>query len=1511
MHCLKLATIVLIFCSGVLFGQNKTPVQILDPGLTRDSDFGWDLEVRGDFMIVGARYDDGVAAPNDGSAFIYQKDEQGLWILQQKIVAPDPEARAFFGWSVSITQDGQTAVVGAHFKDYYHGDGTSSSSLGAAYIYNYSNQKEEWEFSQKLTPEILRYRNKFGEVVHLDDSGTNLFVTEDGGVSWYQQIGGVYSFITSVEGTSDQLNFGRNLHYENGLLSAAAPYTPASQDIRSGAIEVLFANPSSGTIQYSQRLLPSAPVDGDLFSWSTSSSENFIAAASTRAEPNIHLFKLIDDEYILQSDLAVPVIFRIGALAVTDSLLAYSSEWDRDNDGGRDGNIIRILQIEGNSLTIVDSIYTAVGQRIQLGLGEMKIRDNQLYAGAIDDGGGTVHIYDITPPTLQINIYDANPKFINLGFLGLARVDSIQEITDVKELAQSVLTKRETISADGATKVLVSIPFSEPFNDISIEINKNQGSITYPWGHNTHDIDGHDMGYILYEAPDVLPNEQQTISNGIKSVTLSLLVRANNGNDENKELQIEIPLLRPPVVLVHGTFDNPDNCWKTPIKPSANTMVQALELNNFKVFTLDYQSSNGAKDVNLIALEPTSSFQSNKKVVYSNPGGIADAIAFYRDNLNAAGTRADVVGHSMGGVLPRVLASDDPGQNRYNDDYYRSENFNRGDINRLITIASTHHGSDLSYFQHFFSSAWSNSELPLHERLSHSALPIVALIAAGKSETGAVRDQVPGSLALRKIGPTPIPAHAIVCSVPDINAIESNSGEPEQFATYANLLKAATAFFYFYKSGLRSFLINMLRSYKRLPPHLQNGDTLKSPFPDLSRDITLASTRPKDLAILIQQIDDGFTAFWQDWHLLLDSHDDSWYVEEPEYLLQYETAEYQPFDDDDFIDFVADKRLDIISGEYLNTDFIQADKTQSAIDYLRYLIFKNDLNDGVVRYQSQTGDLDDPYISHFDNHIHSYVQRDPDVINRVVSLLSSGLGEFALDGFPHAGRLMPIAIPDPDFIAGSKSAGANEHRHDCEAACWSGMVPEHAFAFAEVAADLDVVILSRPVNPDATELIRQGAATKGMNLKGKSSNWGPHKGYIPVAQRYSKLWNLYGDNITKRDSQIIEFTQKTTEQLKESPDEAVRRHLQITFDCGGQEKFKIYYKGQTDDAEQEVFLIQQSASGFKIFQWDPNGSETCPIIHHDVVSDISAYDTMYVMAQPGKLDEEGKPRYYTADYDLLAIGFKVPGLAGWEDDPYQVDTLKNFDKQKGLITPKQRSLLDDLNAAVQNTGYDGGDVSHHGPENQFYILDNPKKGSPYVDYPITAFYREDGKGKILGIPRGEVGHRDVYLKHFMARMRRQGYDLYENIASPGWDWSKKQPYTYTRGWHDQDVAGLDYGPEEIPFDESSCDCPGKNKSTKGTDLTALEYNSTEQLSSLIYPNPSSEFIHLTITSTKHQVLTSTIMNTGGQVLSVSKKALEIGKNNLTIEVANYAPGTYFLLLQNDLKTVTKKFIVSR
>src|SRR5262249_27286089 len=127
-------------------------------------------------------------------------------------------------------------------------------------------------------------------------------------------------------------------------------------------------------------------------------------------------------------------------------------------------------------------------------------------------------------------------------------------------------------------------------------------------------------------------------------------------------------------------------------------------------------------------------------------------------------------GHSMGGVLARVYASDS-----YTHGWYlRKENFMRGDIHRLITVCSTHRGSDVMRFMAAVRQGKEENIISLGDQevpTSWAGLfaDLLSFYANKEQaiETEAPNNQIPGSDAVRKIDRGPIAVHAIACYAVD------------------------------------------------------------------------------------------------------------------------------------------------------------------------------------------------------------------------------------------------------------------------------------------------------------------------------------------------------------------------------------------------------------------------------------------------------------------------------------------------------------------------------------------------------------------------------------------------------------------------------------------------------------------------------------------------------------------------------------------------------------------------
>ena len=134
-----------------------------------DSDlFGYSVSISADgtTALVGAHGNDD-NGDNSGSAYIFTRNGSN-WIQSAKLVASDGTSNDYFGHSVSISADGTTALVGAHYDD------DKGNDSGSAYIF--TRNGSSWIQSAKLMPTDGAAQDRFGYSVSISADGTTALV---------------------------------------------------------------------------------------------------------------------------------------------------------------------------------------------------------------------------------------------------------------------------------------------------------------------------------------------------------------------------------------------------------------------------------------------------------------------------------------------------------------------------------------------------------------------------------------------------------------------------------------------------------------------------------------------------------------------------------------------------------------------------------------------------------------------------------------------------------------------------------------------------------------------------------------------------------------------------------------------------------------------------------------------------------------------------------------------------------------------------------------------------------------------------------------------------------------------------------------------------------------------------------------------------------------------------------------------------------------------------------------
>lgn len=220
----------------------------------------------------------------------------------------------------------------------------------------------------------------------------------------------------------------------------------------------------------------------------------------------------------------------------------------------------------------------------------------------------------------------------------------------------------------------------------------------------------------IYTAPSEFPIQEN------KEYKVTLRVMAIVGEGENTEtfnVDFPISVVRPPVLFVHGLNGNGD-CFASMKSPLRNYY------NRWQLQFVDYHTSN------------TVAFESNERIVAYNINN-----TFKRYNANGyVVSKADLVGHSMGGILSRLHV-----------EYVDNQN-----VHKVITVNTPHSGA-------VFANSVRDGE--------NGDLEPVAKIFMLKSDVEAIGDLRVTSHAIRNYLNNPdkldrmngIPVHAIATTV--------------------------------------------------------------------------------------------------------------------------------------------------------------------------------------------------------------------------------------------------------------------------------------------------------------------------------------------------------------------------------------------------------------------------------------------------------------------------------------------------------------------------------------------------------------------------------------------------------------------------------------------------------------------------------------------------------------------------------------------------------------------------
>lgn len=161
-----------------------------------DVEFGFSvsLSADGNTLAVGARSEDNAAtginsnqnnnsANNSGAAYVFIRTLE-LWEQQAYVKANNTGNGDFFGWSVALSEDGNTLAVGARSEGSaatgVNGDQNDNSQLGAGAVYVFNRNESIWQQQAYVKASNPERFDNFGVAISLSADGNTLVVGSTG-----------------------------------------------------------------------------------------------------------------------------------------------------------------------------------------------------------------------------------------------------------------------------------------------------------------------------------------------------------------------------------------------------------------------------------------------------------------------------------------------------------------------------------------------------------------------------------------------------------------------------------------------------------------------------------------------------------------------------------------------------------------------------------------------------------------------------------------------------------------------------------------------------------------------------------------------------------------------------------------------------------------------------------------------------------------------------------------------------------------------------------------------------------------------------------------------------------------------------------------------------------------------------------------------------------------------------------------------------------------------------------
>jgi hypothetical protein len=345
------------------------------------------LSADGNTALIGAPNEDTGATTDQGAVYVFTRSGT-TWTQQQKLLASDPITEDFFGYSVSLSSDGNTALIGAFFKN------ATLNQYGAAYVFTRSGTT--WTEQQKLLASDPAFTDQFGWSVALSADGNtailgaNLedtsptsnqgaaYIFTRSGSTWTQQA----KLLASDRANND--NFGSAVALSaNGNTALIGARTESTGATTSQGAAYVFTRSGSTWTEQAKLLNSINPVTGDNFGFSVALS----------ADGNIALIGANSENTSPLGDNGAAYVFTRSGTVWSRSQKLLASDLESSDQFGSSVSI----SADGNTALIGASVESTPATTGQGAVYFFNTRQNVF--GSVGPTGLTSFLYQPTAPT--------------------------------------------------------------------------------------------------------------------------------------------------------------------------------------------------------------------------------------------------------------------------------------------------------------------------------------------------------------------------------------------------------------------------------------------------------------------------------------------------------------------------------------------------------------------------------------------------------------------------------------------------------------------------------------------------------------------------------------------------------------------------------------------------------------------------------------------------------------------------------------------------------------------------------------------------------------------------------------------------------------------------------------------------------------------------------------------------------------------------------------------------------